>query len=47
MKQEAHELYAERFEGRLNEVDDALYYLNKEIMRTKILEKAFARMAAA
>lgn len=46
VKQEAHELYAERFEGRLNEVDDALYYLNKEIMRTKILEKAFARMAA-
>ena len=39
VKQEAHELYAERFEGRLNEVDDALYYLNKEIMRTKILEK--------
>ena len=39
MKQEAHELYAERFEGRLNEVDDALYYLNKEIMRTKILEQ--------
>ena len=39
VKQEAHELYAERFEGRLNEVDDALYYLNKEIMRTKILEQ--------
>lgn len=39
VKQEAHELYAERFEGRLNEVDDALYYLNKEIMREKILEK--------
>ena len=28
-------MYAERFEGRLNEVDDALYYLNKEIMRTQ------------
>lgn len=47
VKQEAHELYAERFEGRLNEVDDALYYLNKEIMRTKILEKGVRRMAAA
>ena len=36
---EAHEKYAERFEGRMNEVDDALYYLNKEIMRKKILEQ--------
>ena len=36
---EAHEKYAERFEGRFSEVDDALYYLNKEIMRKKILEQ--------
>ena len=39
VSQEAHEKYAERFEGRMAEVDDALYYLNKEIMRKKILEQ--------
>ena len=31
--------FAERFEGRQAEVTDALYYLKKEIMRKKILEK--------
>ena len=39
VKEEAHEKYAERFEGRMNEVDDALYYLNKEVMRRKILKQ--------
>ena len=39
VKDEAHEKYAERFEGRMNEVDDALYYLNKEVMRRKILKQ--------
>ncbi len=39
VSQEAHEKYAEQFEGRMNEVDDALYYLDKEIMRKKILEQ--------
>ena len=34
---EAHEKYAEQFEGRLNEVDDALYALKKEVMRRKII----------
>ena len=35
---EAHEKYAEQFAGRLNEVDDALYALKKEVMRRKIIE---------
>ncbi|MBR3795624.1 MAG: polyribonucleotide nucleotidyltransferase [Clostridia bacterium] len=35
---EAHEKYAEQFEGRMNEVDDALYYMKKEVMRRKIIE---------
>ncbi len=39
VKQECMEHFAEQFEGRLSEVADALYYLNKEIMRKKILEK--------
>ena len=39
VKEEAHEKYAERFEGRMAEVDDALYYLDKEVMRRKILEQ--------
>ena len=39
VKAECEEHFAEQFEGRLGEVDDALYYLNKEIMRTKILEQ--------
>ena len=37
VKAECKEHFAEQFEGRLNEVMDALYYLNKEIMRKKIL----------
>ncbi len=36
---EAHEKYAEQFEDRMAEVDDALYYLSKEVMRRKILDK--------
>ena len=39
VKQDCAEHFAEIFEGRLNEVADALYYLNKEIMRKKILEQ--------
>ena len=39
VKAECEEHFAEQFEGRLSEVADALYYLNKEIMRKKILEK--------
>ena len=35
---EAHEKYAEQFEGRMGEVDDAIYYLKKEVMRRKIIE---------
>jgi len=35
---EAHEKYAEQFEGRMGEVDDALYYMKKEVMRRKIIE---------
>ena len=31
--------FAEQFEGRMGEVHDALYYLNKEIMRSKILKQ--------
>ncbi len=37
-KQECMEHFAEAFEGRLGEVADALYYLNKEVMRRKILD---------
>lgn len=39
VKADCAEHFAEQFEGRLDEVADALYYLNKEIMRKKILEK--------
>ena len=35
---EAHEKYAEQFAGRMGEVDDALYYMKKEVMRRKIIE---------
>ena len=31
--------FAEQFEGRMGEVADALYYLNKEVMRRNILDK--------
>ena len=37
VKKEVVEHFAEQFEGREREVSDALYYLNKEIMRTRIL----------
>ncbi len=39
VKQEAHEKYAERFADRMSEVDDALYYLDKEVMRRKIIDQ--------
>ncbi len=37
-KQETMEHFAEQFAGRMGEVGDALYALNKEIMRRKILD---------
>ncbi|MEG0049937.1 MAG: polyribonucleotide nucleotidyltransferase [Clostridia bacterium] len=39
VKADCAEHFASQFEGRLSEVADALYYLNKEIMRKKILEQ--------
>ncbi|MEG2702665.1 MAG: polyribonucleotide nucleotidyltransferase, partial [Clostridia bacterium] len=39
VKADCAEHFATQFEGRLSEVADALYYLNKEIMRKKILEQ--------
>jgi polyribonucleotide nucleotidyltransferase len=39
VKKETLEHFAETFAGRLDEVTDALYYLNKEIMRRKILDQ--------
>ena len=39
VKAEVLEHFAEQFEGRASEIGDALYYLNKEIMRKKILEQ--------
>ena len=38
-KKDCLEHFAEQFAGRLDEVADALYYLNKEIMRRKILDQ--------
>jgi len=38
VKQEVSEHFAEQFEGRMGEVADALYYLNKEVMRRRILD---------
>ena len=38
VKQEVNEHFAEQFEGRMGEVGDALYYLNKEVMRRRILD---------
>ena len=38
VKKETAEHFAEQFAGRMGEVSDALYYLNKEIMRRKILD---------
>ncbi len=39
VKADCAEHFATQFEGRMNEVMDALYYLNKEIMRGKILQQ--------
>ncbi|HNW85957.1 MAG TPA: polyribonucleotide nucleotidyltransferase [Candidatus Limiplasma sp.] len=39
VKKETTEHFAEQFAGRAGEVADALYYLNKEIMRRKILDE--------
>ena len=39
VKQETVEALGAQFEGREGEIGDALYYLNKEIMRKKILEQ--------
>ena len=39
VKAETQAHFAEQFPGRASEIDDALYYLNKEIMRKKILEQ--------
>lgn len=39
VRQEVLEHFAQEFEGRESEVADALYYLNKEVMRKKIIEK--------
>ncbi len=38
-KKECMEHFAEQFEGRMGEVADAIYYLNKEVMRRKILDE--------
>ena len=37
-KTDVAEQFREQYEGRMGEVSDALYYLNKEIMRRKILD---------
>ncbi len=39
VKQEVLEHFAGQFEGRQGEISDALYYLNKEIMRARILSE--------
>lgn len=39
VKEQVQQAFAERFEGRENEVFDALYNLNKEVMRRKILDE--------
>ena len=39
VSQDVAEHFAEIFPGRENEVADALYYLNKEVMRRKILDE--------
>ncbi len=39
VKQEVAAHFAEQFAGREGEVADALYYLNKEVMRRRILDK--------
>ena len=39
LKKETKEHFAEIFEGREREIDDALYALNKEVMRRKIIDE--------
>ncbi|MDR1569839.1 MAG: polyribonucleotide nucleotidyltransferase [Oscillospiraceae bacterium] len=39
VKRETREHFAEQFANRLGEVDDAIYQLNKKIMRKRILEE--------
>jgi polyribonucleotide nucleotidyltransferase len=39
LNQELNEHFAEQFEGRMGEVADALYALNKEVMRRKIIDQ--------
>ena len=39
VKTETVEALAPRFEGRETEIEDALYYLNKEVMRRRILDQ--------
>ncbi len=39
VKQQVLEQFAEEFEGRQSEIEDALYALNKEVMRRKILDQ--------
>ena len=39
VKKETLEHFAGQFEGREQEICDSLYYINKEIMRTRILEE--------
>ena len=39
VKEETLAHFEETFEGRESEISDALYYLNKEVMRKKILEQ--------
>lgn len=39
VKEETLAHFAETFEGHESEISDALYYLNKEVMRKKILEQ--------
>lgn len=39
VKKEVKEHFAAQFEGREGEVSDALYYLNKEVMRRKIIDQ--------
>ena len=40
VKEEVVEHFTEQFEDRIGEVKEALYYLNKEIMRRKILDNS-------
>ncbi|MBE5767070.1 MAG: polyribonucleotide nucleotidyltransferase [Clostridiales bacterium] len=39
VKQEVNDYFAEKYEGRMNEVGDALYSLQKEVMRRHIIDE--------